>query len=232
MPERTENEIKLAVRRRYAAASQGTACCCGDATMGGPQGLDVLSLGCGSPVKFADIEPGMTVLDLGSGGGVDAFAASRRMFGEGKVLGVDSTPEMVVLAKETASKRGMTNVEFRLGEIEGLPVERETVDVILSNCVINLVPDKKKAFGEAYRVLKHGGSLTISDIVAEKPLPATIRGDLEERCECEAGSLTKEELRTLLYEAGFVDFKTLDETMWGEAGDVKLASLTFSARKP
>ncbi len=231
MPERAENEIKIAVRKRYAAASQGTACCCGDATTGGSQGSGVVSLGCGSPVKFADLKPGMTVLDLGSGGGVDVFAASRRMFGEGRVLGVDSTPEMVLLAKETASKRGMTNVEFRLGEIENLPVESETVDVILSNCVINLVPDKKRAFEEAYRVLKHGGSLTISDIVAEKPLPALVRGDLEKWCECEAGCLTKEELRAFLHGAGFVDFKTLDESLWSEAGDVKLASLTFYAKK-
>ena len=120
-----------------------------------------------------------------------------------------------------------------MGEIENLPLERESVDVVLSNCVINLVPDKKRAFGEAYRVLKHGGSLTISDIVAEKAVPASVRQDLNKWSECEAGALSRQELVAVLAESGFVEFKTLDESPWKDEDDeVKLVSLTFHAKKP
>lgn len=232
MPKPTETEIKLAVKAHYSAASKGGPCCCGsDGT--GAQGSDELSLGCGSPVRYAGLKPGMTVLDLGSGGGIDVFAASRRMFGQGKVIGVDATPEMILRARGTAIKLGFANVEFRPGELESLPVENESVDIVLSNCVINLVPDKRKAFGEAFRVLRHGGSLTISDVIADKPLPPRVREDLEKWSRCEAGCLTKDELRSALEEAGFVGFKQNEESLWKEEGeDVRLVSLTFTAKKP
>jgi ubiquinone/menaquinone biosynthesis C-methylase UbiE len=175
----------------------------------------------------------MTVLDLGSGGGVDVFAASRRMLGSGKVIGVDSTPEMILRAREAATQLGFINVEFRHGELEKLPVEDGSVDVVLSNCVINLVPDKRKAFAEAFRVMKHGGSLTISDVIADKPLPQRVREDLDRWSRCEAGCLTKQELRSSLEAVGFVDYKEKEESMWKEEGeDIRLVSLTFSARKP
>jgi SAM-dependent methyltransferase len=230
LPEHTDTEIKLAVKAHYSEASRGGSCCGGE---GGAKGTDVLSLGCGSPVKYASLKPGMTVLDLGSGGGVDVFAASRRMFGHGKVIGVDAIPEMILRARGTAVKLGVENVEFRLGDLEKLPLEDDSVDVVLSNCVINLVPDKKKAFAEAFRVMKHGGSLTVSDVIAEKPLPQRVREDLDLWSRCEAGCLTKEELRSSLDAVGFVDFKEREESPWKEEGeDVRLVSLTFSAKKP
>ncbi|HVP22786.1 MAG TPA: methyltransferase domain-containing protein [Conexivisphaerales archaeon] len=230
MSEHTETEIKLAVKAHYAAASRGSSCCGG---VKPAQGDTDLSLGCGSPVRYAGLKPGMTVLDLGSGGGVDVFAASRAMFGQGKVIGVDATPEMIQRSQESAAKLGIRNVEFRLGELEKLPVDDESVDLVLSNCVINLVPDKKKAFGEAFRVMKHGGVLTVSDVVADKPLPQRVREDLDLWSRCEAGCLTREELRRATEEVGFVDFREKEESVWKEEGtEVRLVSMTFSARKP
>ena len=163
----------------------------------------VLGLGCGNPVALASLKEGEIVLDLGSGGGIDVFLASKKVGPTGKVIGVDMTQEMLTRAKATASKHGYTNVEFRLGEIEALPVEDESVDVIISNCVINLAPDKLKVFKEAYRVLKPNGRLMVSDIVTEEELPEDVRNSFDAWAGCIAGALEKTEYVDMIKIAGF-----------------------------
>ncbi len=171
-----------------------------------PEGAD-LGLGCGNPQAIAALRAGETVLDLGSGGGIDCFLAARRVGETGKVIGVDMTPEMIERAREGAAKAGIPNVEFRLGEIEHLPVADATVDVILSNCVINLSPDKRDVFREASRVLKPGGRIAISDIVAIGPLPDEVRNNVELHVGCMAGAVTIDELQSMLVDAGFTDIQ-------------------------
>ena len=167
-----------------------------------PEGAN-MGLGCGNPRAIANRKPGETVLDLGSGGGFDCFLAAQQVEEAGRVIGVDMTPEMVAKARENASKGGYTNVEFRLGEIEHLPVADESVDVIISNCVINLSPDKTSVCREAYRVLKAGGRLAITDVVATAPLPDEVKRDLALHAGCVAGAAQIEELKSILEEAGF-----------------------------
>ena len=167
-----------------------------------PQAAD-MGLGCGNPQAIAALQPGEVVLDLGSGGGLDCFLAARKVGPEGRVIGVDMTPDMVARARENARKSGYSNVEFRLGEIEHLPVGDEQVDVILSNCVINLSPDKPQVFRDAFRVLKPGGRLAISDVVARIELPDEIRNDPDLRASCIGGAVPIEELENMLCGAGF-----------------------------
>ena len=162
-----------------------------------------LGLGCGNPQAIAALQPGETVLDLGSGGGFDCFLAARQVGPSGRVIGVDMTPEMVAKARGNARKAGSTNVEFRLGEIEHLPVADQSVNAILSNCVINLSPDKPAVFREALRVLKPGGRLAIADIVAALPLPDEFRDDPELTAACVSGAITVAELEAILAAAGF-----------------------------
>jgi ubiquinone/menaquinone biosynthesis C-methylase UbiE len=162
-----------------------------------------MGLGCGNPQAIAALQPGETVLDLGSGGGFDCFLAARQVGETGWVIGVDMTPEMIRKARANAKKGGFTNVEFRLGEIEHLPVADRSVDVIISNCVINLSPDKSAVFQEAFRVLKPGGRLAIADIVATAALPEDIRNDLALRAGCVGGAASMDEIETFLREAGF-----------------------------
>ena len=164
-----------------------------------------LGLGCGNPVALASLQPGQTVLDLGSGAGFDAFLAARAVGAQGRVIGVDMTPEMLTKARANARKSGHANVEFRLGEIEALPVADGTVDVIISNCVINLCPDKRPVYREAFRVLKPGGRLAVSDVVAHGPLPDAIKSDLALHGGCLAGATPRAELLDILRDAGFVD---------------------------
>lgn len=164
-----------------------------------------MGLGCGNPQAIASLKPGETVLDLGSGGGFDCFLAARAVGENGFVIGVDMTEEMIDKARENAKKTGFTNIDFRLGEIEHLPVKDNFVDVVISNCVINLSPDKAKVFNEAYRVLKPGGRLAISDIVATRPLPETVRDDLALFTGCMAGAAHVHDLETMLRKAGFVN---------------------------
>ena len=171
-----------------------------------PDGTD-LGLGCGNPHTIAALKPGQTVLDLGSGGGIDCFLAARQVGPAGKVIGVDMTAEMIDRARNAAREAGTENVEFRLGEIEHLPVADGTVDVILSNCVINLSPDKPAVFREAFRVLKRGGRLAISDIVATAPLPEDVRTNVELHVGCVAGAAPIDELVALLTDAGFADIR-------------------------
>lgn len=169
-----------------------------------PEGAN-LGLGCGNPVAIASLEPGQTVLDLGAGAGFDAFLAARAVGPGGKVIGVDMTPEMVAKARANARKGGYTNVEFRLGEIEALPVADASVDVIISNCVINLCPDKRPVYREAFRVLKPGGRIAVSDVVAREELPEDVKRDLALHSGCLAGATVESELLRILEEAGFTD---------------------------
>ena len=167
-----------------------------------PMGAD-LGLGCGNPQAIAALQPGETVLDLGSGAGFDCFLAVRQVGPTGQVIGVDMTAEMVAKARENAGAAGYANVEFRMGEIEHLPVADASVDVIISNCVINLSPDKPQVFREAFRVLRPGGRLAISDIVTTAPLPEEVRNDLALYAGCIAGAATIAELEAMLGESGF-----------------------------
>jgi len=219
METRNNDEVRTQVRTAYAKVANGAGgCsvgCCGTAGAGSmamgysadelaqvPEGAD-LGLGCGNPQAIAALRPGETVLDLGSGGGFDCFLAARRVGQTGKVIGVDMTPEMVTKARGNAHKIAAGNVEFRLGEIEHLPVADESVDVVLSNCVINLSPDKGAVFREAFRALKAGGRLAISDVVAIKDMPPELAQSVEAMTGCVAGSAKILELEVLLREAGF-----------------------------
>jgi len=169
-----------------------------------PEGSN-LGLGCGNPQAIASIKEGETVLDLGSGAGLDCFLAAKQVGDTGKVIGVDMTPEMISRARNNAAKNGHSNVEFRLGEIEFLPIQSEGIDVIISNCVINLSPDKQQVFHEAFRVLKSGGRLAVSDIVTTTELPAEMKSDLDSLASCISGASSIEEVGEMLRKSGFVN---------------------------
>jgi SAM-dependent methyltransferase len=170
-----------------------------------PSEVTDISLGCGDPVTLASLQPGQTVLDLGSGGGIDCFLAARRVGPTGRVIGVDMTATMIEKARANQEKVGVENVEFRLSEIEHLPVADQTVDVIISNCVINLSPDKPQVFREAFRVMKPGGKLAVSDIVTDGPLPEVIKSNLDAWAGCVAGALDIQDYIRAIEDAGFVD---------------------------
>ena len=193
-----------------------------------PRGSN-LGLGCGNPVAIASLIDGEVVLDLGSGAGFDAFLASNKVGKAGKVIGVDMTDKMLQKARENAKKGGYSNVDFRKGDIENLPVEDNSIDVIISNCVINLAPDKEKVFKEAYRVLKSGGRLMVSDVVLIKPLPDEIKNDRELLVGCVSGAILKKDYLELLKKAGFSKIKTVREipAFLPEYG----LSMTYSAIK-
>ena len=168
-----------------------------------PQSVITMSDGCGNPTGLGMIKEGETVLDLGSGGGIDAFLASKKVGPRGRVVGLDMTPEMIQRAAENARKAGLTNVEFKLGEIESVPLGDGSVDVIMSNCVICLSPDKRRVFGEMFRVLKPGGRLAIADEVAVRPFTPEERADSTKWCSCVSGAITEAEYRSALEQAGF-----------------------------
>ncbi|OGD83572.1 arsenite S-adenosylmethyltransferase [Candidatus Curtissbacteria bacterium RBG_13_40_7] len=193
-----------------------------------PKGSN-LGLGCGNPVAIASLKEGEIVLDLGSGTGFDAFLASPKVGKTGKVIGVDMTDEMLEKARKNANKGNYANVEFRKGDIEDLPVEDNSVDVIISNCVINLAPDKEKVFSEAYRVLKRRGRLMASDVVLLKPLPEELKNDKELLVGCVSGAILKKDYLKLLGKAGFSDIIIQKET-FAFLKDYGL-SITFSAVK-
>jgi len=176
-----------------------------------PEGAN-LGLGCGNPVALASLREGETVLDLGSGPGLDCFLAANKVGKKGRVIGIDMTPEMVEKAKENAKKGNYKNVEFRLGEIEKIPVADNSVDVVISNCVINLSPDKRSVFREAFRVLKPGGRLMISDIVLLEELPDVIKNSIEAYVGCLSGAIIKDEYIKAIKTAGFQEVKIIDET--------------------
>jgi len=209
------DNIKQTVRKTYGkiatAGMSGCGCSCspsGSYSQGErdnvPSGAD-LGLGSGNPLAIADIQPGETVVDLGSGGGIDCFLAANAVGDDGVVIGIDMTPEMVSRARANAEEGGYSNVDFRLGEIENLPVADNSADVIMSNCVINLSPDKASVYGEAFRVLKSGGRVAISDIVTMVDLPEEVRGDLDQHAACVSGAASINELKEILTSAGFED---------------------------
>ena len=189
-----------------------------------------LSLGCGDPVTLAELQPGQTVLDLGSGGGIDCFLAARQVGPAGRVIGVDMTPAMLEKARQNKERLNADNVEFRLGEIEHLPVADASVDVIISNCVINLSPDKPRVMSEAYRVLKPGGRLAVSDVVTDGPLPEAIKSSLSHWAGCVAGAPDRQEYIHLIQMAGFTDVKLTPTYLPQEMVDEALASLDESVR--
>lgn len=229
-----KEEIKEVVKHNYSEiARQGSSCCapgspCCSSTglaqdisrkigysdeelQAVPEGAN-LGLGCGNPVALASIREGEIVLDLGSGAGFDCFLAASKVGEHGRVIGVDMTPEMVAKARENASKGGYKNVEFRLGEIENLPVEDNLADLVISNCVINLSPHKERVFAEAYRTLKPGGRLMVSDIVLLNPLPPSLLNSIEAYVGCIAGAAMKSDYIEAIKSAGFQDVMVIDET--------------------
>ena len=230
-----KENIKKEVRKRYAKVAKTNGSCCASSvsccsaptdeqvskTVGYsqeeldtvPEGAN-LGLGCGNPTALASLKEGEIVLDLGSGAGFDCFLASRKVGKSGKVIGVDMTPEMLDKARSNAKKGEYTNVEFRLGEIENLPVADRSVDVIISNCVINLSTNKKRVFEEAYRVLSPNGRLMVSDIVLLKELPKAIQQDMEAYAGCIAGAEIKDKYLELMRKAGFEEVKVLQEKVY------------------
>lgn len=194
-----------------------------------PKTVTDVAFGCGNPTAIAALRPGQVVLDLGSGGGIDCFLAAKMVGPKGRVYGVDMTPEMIALARKNAEKVGATNVEFRLGEIEQLPFDDASVDVIISNCVINLSPDKPRVFREAFRVLRPGGRLQVSDIVWTRPVPDEIRRDMEAWAGCIAGALLESEYLDAIRAAGFVDVTSQATEYPGGRG---IASAAVVATKP
>ena len=204
-------------------------------------GMGNLGLGCGNPKALASLEPGETVFDLGSGAGFDCFLAAREVGETGRVLGVDMTPEMVEKARENAAEGGFGNVEFRLGEIEYLPVADGTVDVVISNCVINLSPEKPQVFREAFRALRSGGRLAISDVVLTAEVPTDLRADPDSVASCVAGASTVDALEGMLADAGFeaIDVSPKDDSdrfirEWDDERDLSefLVSASITGRKP
>ena len=215
----TNTPIHDVVREHYAERIKNNASCCGpsdccstdnnlypaDLLTTLPQGETAVSYGCGDPITLASLRPGQTVLDLGSGAGLDCFFAAKKVGDTGHVIGVDMTPEMLERARASAKRLGLSNVEFRQGFIEDLPVESNTVDVIISNCVINLSPDKSKVFADAFRVLKPGGKFAVSDIVTDGPLPDAVKQSLSAWAGCVAGAVEAGEYIGMMEAVGFTD---------------------------
>jgi len=251
-------EIRSAVRTAYGAAALraaagGRASCCGtesadadpitaglygeDESGAVPEGALLASLGCGNPTALARLEPGETVLDLGSGGGIDVLLSARRVGPSGFAYGLDMTEEMLDLARENARRAGATNVEFLRGEIEAIPLPDASVDVIVSNCVINLAADKGRVLREAFRVLRPGGRFAVSDVVARDRMSDALRGDARLWAACVSGALEEGEYRQLLAEAGFGDieiestreYRTAELIPAGQAGSLPETGLVFGA---
>lgn len=259
MHARTQDEVRAAVRERYgsvARADAGPSCapgCCGpvpqaslalgyssDELAAVPDGAN-MGLGCGNPQAIAALREGEVVLDLGAGGGFDCFLAARQVGPTGRVIGVDMTPDMVAKARANAAKLATTNVEFRIGEIEHLPVADASVDVILSNCVINLSPDKRAVFTEAFRVLAPGGRLAISDVVKLRALPPALARDLDALTGCVSGAASVDETRALLETAGFTEIRVevvaasrefIREWLPGSGVEDYVASARITATRP
>jgi SAM-dependent methyltransferase len=251
----TNLDIKDKVREHYAGVAKGesnccasdTSCCCSASEQIGyskeelasvPQDAE-MGLGCGTPVSLAMLQPAETVVDLGSGGGIDCFLAAKAVGPNGRVIGVDMTPEMLSKARQSAVKGGYENVEFRLGEIENLPVADNTADVVISNCVINLSPNKLQVYKEAQRVLRPGGRLAVSDMVSLAPLPDALKNDVALYTGCVAGTVSVQQIESWLAEAGFESIgvqvkKKSSEFIQGggETLDAYIASADVTALKP
>jgi len=254
----SNDSIRAVVRDHYATVANGDSSCCAPGCCGSapdnslalgysadelaavPDGAN-LGLGCGNPQAIAALRPGETVLDLGAGAGFDCFLAARQVGPQGRVVGVDMTPEMVRKARANAAKAGFANVEFRLGEIEHLPVPDASVDAILSNCVINLSPDKAQVFRDAYRVLRPGGRLAISDVVQLAEPPAALRERAAALSACVAGAAPVADVERMLREAGFVDVAVtvkpesrafIRDWIPDSGAEDYVASATIEARRP
>lgn len=227
-----EEEVRKAVRQHYGAlaltpssccgTSESASCGCGDiypkaemATL--PDDAVVVSAGCGNPTAIAGLKPGMTVVDLGSGGGIDCFLSAKKVGPKGKVYGIDATPEMIHRARKTARENGYGNVEFRLGEIEHMPLDSGIADVVISNCVINLSPDKQQVFNDAFRVLRPGGKLAVSDIVMLKDLPEDIKKDLSGWSQCVSGAVSEKEYVGAIRKAGFEGVKVEERVVYAHS---------------
>lgn len=236
--------IHETVREHYAeritrSQSEGNASCCGPsdccsaenslypaellATL--PEGESAVSYGCGDPITLASLQAGQTVLDLGSGGGLDCFFAAKKVGETGHVIGVDMTPEMIDRARSSAKRLGIQNVEFRQGYLEDLPVDSNSVDVIVSNCVINLAPDKSRVFAEAFRVLKSGGKFAVSDIVTDGPLPESIKKSLSDWAGCVAGAVEVKDYIRMLEAAGFTKISITPVFFEKESVDSAIAGM-------
>ncbi len=229
----TPDSVKKTVRNSYGKIARDVlvhsqkASCCGEPAKAStsqalysaqelaalPDSVTAASLGCGNPTAMADLKPGEVVLDLGSGGGIDCFLAAEKVGPTGRVIGLDMTPEMIALANANAAKMGAANVSFRLGEMEAMPVDSGTVDVIISNCVINLSPDKDRVFAEAFRVLKPGGRMTVSDIVTRGPLPTAIRESANAWVDCVAGALEEKLYLEKIRQAGFENVEVISRNV-------------------
>ena len=261
MPDNKE-KVREVIREKYSQVAQGAAasCCASGCCCDGPVDISEMSallgysegdlsnvplesnmgLGCGNPIAIAALKTGETVLDLGSGGGLDCFLARKQVGETGHVIGVDMTPDMIKLARANADKSGYANIEFRLGEIEHLPAADNSVDVIISNCVINLSPDKEQVFKDAFRVLKPGGRLSASDVVATAEIPEDIAHDLELIAGCIGGAEHIDKIKVMLENAGFSDIKLTPKSnskeivkSWSPDGNVEdfIASYIIEATK-
>lgn len=257
----TPTPIHQTVREHYAGRARQSDSCCGDsACCGGqntlypadlltsvPEDIASFSLGCGDPISLAELQPGQTVLDLGSGGGLDCILAAQKVGPTGRVFGVDMTPEMLAKARANAQRLGLRNVEFRQGYLESLPLGDASIDTVISNCVINLSPDKPQVFREIFRVLKPGGRVAVSDIVTNGPLPEVVKQNLSGWAACISGAIDVNEYTSAMQAAGLVEVQvtptSLDDTLIDEAvaelkdtidlGDMprqKIRQTVFSAR--
>ncbi|MBE2237794.1 MAG: arsenite methyltransferase [Caldilineaceae bacterium] len=247
-------EIHEVVQNHYGAIAESRSSCCGangccddasnatllyDAELLNDLPADVtgLSLGCGDPVTIASLQPGERVLDLGSGGGIDCFLAARQVGAQGSVIGVDMTPAMLAQAHANQQQMGVTNVEFRQGQIEALPVADNSIDVVMSNCVINLAPDKLAVFREAFRVLRPGGRVAVSDIVTEGEFSDELRADLSQWAGCVTGAIDAADYRAQMRAAGFVEIAVTDKRSAAEIapmqpGMPRVYSARITATKP
>src|SRR5574338_1286277 len=239
----TPDQIHDVVREHYAERIKNNASCCGPASSSSsccstesslypaellaarPEGESTVSYGCGDPITLASLQPGQVVLDLGSGAGLDCFFAAKKVGETGRVIGVDMTPEMIERARASAQRLNIQNVEFRQGYLEDLPVESDTVDVIISNCVINLAPDKSRVFAEAFRVLKPGAKLAVSDIVTDGPLPDAIKKSLSAWAGCVAGAVEAEEYVGMMKSVGFTDVSIVPVYFDKETVDAAIVDL-------
>jgi len=267
MEAKNEEEIKEFVRERYAEiARQQTPSCCAPQSIEASSccspsdtqaslaqwlysreelesiSANIPSLGCGNPVALSELKENEVVLDLGSGGGLDCFLAAQKVGPGGRVIGLDMTSDMIQLARANAQKLSLNNVEFRLGEMEHMPIESDSVDVVISNCVINLSPDKDAVFREVFRILKPGGRLCVSDIVAHGELPASVKESLEQWACCVGGALEEKEYLGKIRAVGFIEMKVdgINPTVYGEETSCGsetttgggIASITVKAYKP